>query len=131
MQSEVVPVKKQEVATQETTRPGRVYLPNVDIAETADALWLWADVPGVDEKSIDVRLENGVLTVEGRVSVGEYANLRPLYTEYNVGHWQRSFRVGEAIDLDRIRAKVTDGVLEIELPKAAAARARRIEVRAS
>jgi HSP20 family molecular chaperone IbpA len=131
MQSEVVPVKKQEVSTQETTRPGRVYAPSVDIAETADALWLWADVPGVDEKSIDVRLENGVLTVEGRVGVGEYADLRPLYTEYNVGNWQRSFRVGEAIDLDRIRAKVTDGVLEIELPKAAAARARRIEVRAS
>ncbi len=131
MQTEVVPVKKQEVSKQETTRPGRVYMPSVDIAETAEALWLWADVPGVDEKSVDVRLDNGVLTLEGRVDVGDYADLAPLYTEYNVGNWQRSFRVGETVDLDRIRARVTDGVLEIELPKAAAARARRIEVRAS
>ncbi len=131
MQHEVVPGKKQEVAAQEATRPGRSYVPSVDIAETADALWLWADVPGADEKSVEVRLENGVLSVEAVVAVGEYAELRPLYTEYNVGNWQRSFRVGEAIDLDRIRARVTDGVLEIELPKAAAARARRIEVRAS
>src|SRR5262245_43440791 len=70
MSKEVVPVKKQEVSKQEMTRPGRAYLPNVDIAETEDSLWLWADMPGVDDKSIDVNLEKGVLTVEGRVQVG-------------------------------------------------------------
>jgi HSP20 family molecular chaperone IbpA len=128
MANEVVAQAKQESAAQEQTRPGRTFVPNVDIRETADALWLWADVPGVDEKSIDVRLENGRLSLEGRVSAADYENLSPVYTEYNVGDFVRSFRISDAIDAERVRAKVTDGVLELELPKAASARPRRIPV---
>jgi HSP20 family molecular chaperone IbpA len=128
MAGEVVAQAKQESSVQEQTRPGRTFVPNVDIRETADALFVWADMPGVDESSIDVRLENGRLSIEGRVSAADYAELAPVYTEYNVGNFVRSFRIGDAIDTDRVRAKMTDGVLELELPKAASARPRRIPV---
>ena len=108
--------------------PGRTYTPSVDISESEESLWLWADVPGVDENSIDVQLENNQLTIEGRVSLDEYPDLTPVYTEYQVGNFVRSFRVSESIDMDRIKAIVRNGVLELELPKAEQARPRRIAV---
>jgi HSP20 family molecular chaperone IbpA len=88
-------------------------------------------MPGVDEKSVDVRLEDDVLSIEGRVSLEEYQNLTPVYTEYNVGNYSRSFRLSDRFELARIRARVSNGVLELELPKAAEARPRRIPVTGS
>jgi HSP20 family protein len=123
--------EKQELKGQEATRPGRVYQPDVDVAENQDKLLLWADVPGVDEKSIAVTLDDGELTIEGRVAVDDYANLQPLYTEYNIGDYVRRFRVSTDIDVDRIEARVVNGVLEIELPKAERVKARKIEVKAA
>jgi len=119
---------KQEVTGGEQTRPGRTYLPDVDICETAESLWLWADMPGVDEQSIDVKLADGVLSIEGRVSVKDYENLSPVYAEYNLGNYARRFTLSEDIDTQRIKARMTNGVLELELPKAERAKPRRIAV---
>jgi HSP20 family protein len=112
----------------EPTRPGRTYLPNVDIRETQDALWLWADMPGVDEKGVDVHLDGGMLHLTGQVAVDEYEALTPLYTEYNIGNFVRSFRINEEVDLDHIEAKLSHGVLQLRLPKAESARPRRVPV---
>ncbi len=121
--------KQVEKATvEEPTRPGRSYRPAVDIVETDEGLWLWADMPGVDESSIDVELADNVLTIHGRVATDEYANLRPVYTEYNVGNYEARFRLSNAIDEKRIAAKLKDGVLELELPKSEAAKPRRIQI---
>ena len=128
MADEVAVQEKKESAVAEATLPGRTYTPSVDISESEESLWLWADVPGVDENSIDVQLENNQLTIEGRVSLDEYPDLTPVYTEYQVGNFVRSFRVSESIDMDRIKAIVRNGVLELELPKADQARPRRIAV---
>jgi len=119
---------KQELTNQETTRPGRTYLPDVDICETPEGLWLWADMPGVDDKSINVNLADGVLTIEGQVAVKDYENLAPVYTEYNVGNYARRFTVSSEIDTDRIVARVTNGVLELEMPKTERAKPRRISI---
>ncbi|MBI1816926.1 MAG: Hsp20/alpha crystallin family protein [Deltaproteobacteria bacterium] len=118
---------KQETAREEHTRAGRTYLPDVDIYETTDALWLWADMPGV-ESAIDVHLADGMLSISGRVSVKEYAELAPVYTEYNVGNYVRRFTVSDAIDSDQITAKLNNGVLELKLPKAERVKPRRIAV---
>jgi len=124
-------IKEENKPTNEPTRPGRTYVPSVDIHETEESLWLWADVPGVDEKSIDVRLEDGKLHIEGRVAVDAYQTLRPLYTEYNVGDFVRTFRLDNEIDTERISAKLANGVLQLELPKVRRALPRRVEVSAS
>ncbi len=113
---------------QEDTRPVRTFVPNVDIRETEDALWLWADVPGAAEDSIDVRLDNGQLSIRGKVSVEAYKELLPVYTEYNVGEFVRSFRVGDEVDVEQIEARVSNGVLELRLPKQARARSRQIPI---
>jgi HSP20 family protein len=119
---------KQEVNREESTRPGRTYQPDVDIYETRGALWLWADMPGVDEKQINVHLEDGVLTLEGTVSLEDYKDLSPTYTEYNVGNYLRRFSISSDIDTNAIKARVTNGVLELELPKSERAKPRRISV---
>jgi len=131
MEQEVATQEKKEVASNEQTRPGRIYIPNVDIYETPESLWLWADMPGVDEQSIEINVANGVLSIEGRVSLKDYENLTPVYTEYNVGNYMRRFTLSNEIDTDRIKARVTNGVLELELPKAERAKPRRISISAS
>ena len=125
---------KQEVQNQEQgreqTRPGRYFLPDVDIYESEDGLRLWADMPGVDEKDVEVTLKDGMLTIEGLVSLDTYRDLSPIYTEYNVGNYHRQFVVNEEIEASRIEARIRNGVLEVTLPKAEAAKPRRIEVKA-
>jgi HSP20 family molecular chaperone IbpA len=87
-------------------------------------------VPGVDEKSLQVSLEDGLLSISGAVSLAPYEKLRPVYTEYEVGNFEQSFRVSSRIDGARIQARLTDGVLELHLPKVAEAKPRQIEIRA-
>jgi HSP20 family molecular chaperone IbpA len=130
-EKELIPKGKQELEGEEQTRPGRTYVPDVDICETPDSLWLWADMPGVDEKAVEVNLADGVLSIGGWVSLKEYENLTPVYTEYNIGNYLRRFTVSEDIDVDNIKARMTDGVLEIELPKSARAKLRRIQIATS
>jgi HSP20 family protein len=122
---------KQELKQDERTRPGRTYVPDVDIYETADSLWLWADMPGVDEHSLEINVADGVLSIAGQVSLQDYDNLAPVYTEYNIGNYARRFTLSNEIDLERIKARMTNGVLELELPKAERAKPRRITISAS
>jgi HSP20 family protein len=128
---ELTPREKQELTRDEQTRPGRTYVPDVDIYETADSLWLWADMPGVDEHSLELNVADGVLAIQGRVALQDYDNLAPVYTEYNVGNYARRFTLSNEIDAEHIKARMTNGVLELELPKTERAKPRRIAVAAS
>jgi HSP20 family protein len=123
--------EKQELKSNEQTRPGRSYVPDVDIYETPNSLWLRADMPGVDEQSIEINVADGVLSIEGRVSLQDYENLTPVYTEYNVGNYLRRFTLSNDIDTEHIKARMTNGVLELELPKAERAKPRRIAISAA
>ena len=121
--------QKKELATkEEKTVPTRYYVPPTDIYETADALTLVMEMPAVDKKDLTVTLENNVLRVEGRIDFSKYEGLEPLYTEYNIGHYARSFTLGSAIDQDKIGAQLEDGVLTLTLHKAEAAKPRRIAI---
>ena len=127
-EQELTTQQKQEVQTEEHTRPGRTYVPHVDIFETDNALWLRADMPGVQENSIEINVEKNVLSIEGRVALGDYQGQTPVYTEYKVGNYQRRFSLSSAIASDKIHARLTDGVLELELPKAESTKPRRIAI---
>ena len=86
------------------------------------------EIPGVERKDLDIRLENDVLRIEGRIESTKYAGLEPLYTEYNVGHFRRSFSLSSKIDQEQIGAQVEDGVLTITLKKTKEATPRRIPI---
>lgn len=126
---EVAPREKRELATsEERTEAGKFFSPYTDIHETERAVVVSMEVPGVDKGSIDIRLDKGVLTVKGTVDGAKYESLRPIYSEYNVGNFVRTFTVSTKIDSGAISATVADGVLTINLPKAAQAVAKRISV---
>jgi HSP20 family protein len=121
--------QKREVdKAQEPTTPMRAFLPTTDIFENNDALTVVLEMPGVDKSNIDVDIENGVLTVEGRINFDKYKGMQPIYSEYNVGPYRRSFRISNRVDQDKIKAEMRDGVITLVLPKAEEAKPRRIEV---
>jgi HSP20 family molecular chaperone IbpA len=121
--------EKREVASkEEKTVPGRFYVPATDVYETEEALTVVLEMPGVDRKDIEVGLENDVLRVQGRIDFGKYEGMEPVYTEYNVGHYARSFSLSDKVDQEKISAQLEDGVLTLTLPKHAAARPRRITI---
>ena len=114
---------------QEPTMPMRAFLPTTDIFENDDALTVVLEMPGVDRDHINVSVENGVLTVEGRINFDNYKRMQPLYSEYNVGPFRRSFQISSRVDQARINAEMRDGVITLVLPKAEQTKPRRIEVR--
>jgi HSP20 family molecular chaperone IbpA len=113
---------------QEQTVPTRTYVPTADIFETEAALTVSLEMPGVDKGAVDVNVEDGVLTVEGRLDFSKYEGMQPLYTEYNVGNYRRSFSLSNKIDQSRISAEMSDGVLTLVLPKAEEAKPRRVAI---
>jgi HSP20 family protein len=121
--------EKQEVE-REQTRPGIVFRPDVDIVEHAAEFLVTADLPGVDEQHVDVRLENNVLSIRADLAIEPEPEWQPIYHEYRVGSYYREFALSDQIDVNGIKASMKDGVLELHLPKAEAHRPRTIEVRA-
>ena len=121
----------QEKPVGERTRTGRTYRPNVDIVEREHELVVLADMPGASPDSIDIRFENGTLTISGKVEPRQAEDTRYLLSEYGVGDFLRSFAVSEIVDAQKISAEFSDGVLVLHLPKVEAAKPRKIPVKAS
>ena len=121
--------QKREVdKDRESTIPTRTYMPTADIFETEDALTVVLEMPGVSKDNVDVSVESGVLTIEGRIDFQKYEGLQPVYGEYNVGPYRRGFRISSQIDQNKIAAEMRDGVITLTLPKAEEAKPRRITV---
>jgi HSP20 family molecular chaperone IbpA len=115
------------VKTQEELRaPDRYMTPPVDIFETPEGLVVVADLPGVRQSGLDVRVEDDTLTIHGRPDVSTQGT--ELYREYALGDFFRQFELTETVDQDGIRANLQHGVLTLSLPKVAKARPRRIAV---
>ena len=121
--------EKQELEG-EGTRPGPVFRPDVDILEDEDRFVIYADLPGVDEASIDVRLERGTLTLDARLAILPDGNWSPLHTEYRFGSYHREFRISDDIDRGGVSARMQGGVLELVLPKSEERQPRSIPVQA-
>lgn len=115
----------------ERTKARKVYVPRVDIYETKDAVVLIANMPGVDEKSVDVTLEKDVLTISGFVDPLNFTGYSVAYAEYDTGDYQRAFTISNEVDRNRIEAKVKNGVLRVILHKAEQVKARKIAIKAA
>ncbi len=113
----------------ERTRNRRVYVPKVDIVETGESMVIYADIPGADEKSVEVTLEKNVLTITGKVANQDFQGRSLSYSEYDVGDYERAFTISDEVDRDRIEAVVKNGVLKLILYRAPVAEAKRITVR--
>ncbi len=121
--------KKRELGNKdETTIPARIFVPLADVYEADNDLRVILEMPGVEKNNVDIRVEDGVLSVEGRLDLAKYQGLQPLYTEYNIGHYSRSFRLSSKIDQNKIAAEMKDGVLSLKLPKVEEAKPRTIRI---
>lgn len=126
-------VVKQELVGEEgieRTRSQRVYVPRTGIYELEDTILVVANMPGVDEDSVDITLEKNLLTIKGYVEDHAPEGYSLSYAEYAVGDYERSFTLSDEIDREKIVAEVKDGVLRLHLPKAEPAMAKKITVKA-
>jgi len=118
---------QQGAVTREETRNRERYItPAVDIYETPDGLTVLADLPGVNQDNLDVRVDNNVLTIRGMSH--HIATSDPVYREYELVNFFRQFELGEKIDQSNISAELKHGVLTVQLPKAPEAKPRKITV---
>ena len=122
--------KNKVTASAEQTRPGLVFSPAVDIFETDREITLLADMPGVDADGVNIDLQNGVLTLSGDPKPWEGPDESDVLVEFEIGRYSRQFSLSDAIDQEKINAKLEDGVLRLTLPKAVKAVPRQITVTA-
>jgi HSP20 family protein len=110
-------------------RTGRPWSPAVDIYETENELVLKADVPDVDQKDIDVRVENQTLTIEGNRQFEKEESGKGYHRiERAYGHFTRSFAIPQQFDTEKIGATYKNGVLSVSLPKKEAAKPRQVKI---
>lgn len=124
-------VEKEEVALEggtERTRNRRAFIPRADIYETDNHIVVVVDVPGAKEEGIDITLEKGILTIRADVEPEDPAGYTLSFAEYEVGDYQRSFKLTDEVDQDKIEATYKEGVLHLYLPKSDRARTRKIAI---
>jgi HSP20 family molecular chaperone IbpA len=106
----------------------RTYVPTTDIYEKEDAILVRCDVPGVTQEQIDIHLDHQELEITATQKMEHPEGYELLIGEYDTGVFRRKFSIPQLIDRDNIRARLHNGVLDIELPKAEQAKPRRIEI---
>ncbi len=121
---EAVPTEEQE-----RTRSRRCFVPKADIYDTDQEIIVLADIPGANNKTVDVTLEKNVLTINAFVEPVLTNGFDLAYAEYDEGDYQRSFRLSNEIAQDKIEAAVSEGVLRLRLPKSQGAATRKIAVK--
>jgi len=124
VQGEAGPARREETRAQE-----RYITPPVDIFETKDGLTVVADLPGVEQKALDVRVADGILTIQGKTA--HVAPGTPIEREFELLNFYRQFELPEEIDSDKIAAELKHGVLALRLPKKEKAKPRKVEVSVS
>jgi HSP20 family molecular chaperone IbpA len=118
----------EEMQKTETPEMEAIYAPEVDITENNDCIRLVADMPGIDQKSVDVTVENNVLTIEGRGQVDPPEGYELVGREYGVGKYRRDFTLPDAVAADKIKARVRHGVVEVTIPKREELKTRKIAI---
>lgn len=124
-----VKAKTEAPAKAERVRPGRVFLPAVDIFETPEAITVLADMPGVMGDKVTLDIKDNHLIITGEVSTPLGPGETMAVQEYYTGDYQREFHLGAIIDQGRIEATMKDGVLRLKLDKVEKAKPRKIEVK--
>jgi len=126
-------IEKREVAETgaERTRDRVAFVPRADIYETEDEIVVVADMPGVDQDTVDITLENNVLSINGYVETTQPEGYSLAHAEYREGDYQRAFTLSDQIDRERIEATIKNGVLRLCLPKITEARIRKIAIKGS
>lgn len=118
-------------ATPEAASEAPTFTPPTDIFDTKDAVVMLLEMPGADPDSLDVTLDNDVLTISARSTPTVPQGYTLVHAEYRDGNYERAFRLSDQIDSENIDAVFKDGVLRLRLPKAGPSPAKKIAVKAA
>ena len=117
------------------TTDTRVWVPAIDVVEKQDAYLLYAELPGVDASAVEISFEQNVLTLKGTkpssIETAKDGEVRVYAAERITGSFERSVRLPEFVDSDKIQAEFINGLLKVTVPKARAAQLRKIEIKTS
>jgi len=114
--------------TREETRSDEKYIkPAVNIVESEEGLTLTADIPGASRDTLDINMEKGILTISAPVTWNTLGNAG--YKEFELASYYRQFSIPEILDQEKTTADLTNGVLTLRVPKAEAAKPRKIEIK--
>jgi HSP20 family molecular chaperone IbpA len=130
-ETKAMEVQEQEMVPESDTermRDRTCFVPRADVYETEENVFVVVDMPGVGEDSIDITLENNILTINGNSTLDTPEGYSLAFAEYEPGDYERSFRLTDRINREGIQATYKDGVLRLVLPKAEEAKVRKISV---
>jgi HSP20 family protein len=113
----------------ETGREEAALLPPVDVFEDADAITLYADLPGVPKDKLSLRVEADTLTIEGEISLATQKEMEATHAEVQLPRYRRAFTLGAELNSDRVEAEFRQGVLRLRIPKAEHAKPRKVEIK--
>jgi HSP20 family molecular chaperone IbpA len=120
---------EKSLQSREDTRSSEKYIkPAVNIIETAEGLMLTADIPGAAKETLDINVEKGILTISAPASRSMPGT--PGYSEFELTTYFRQFSVPESLDQEKAAADFANGILTLKIPKAEAAKPRKIEIKA-
>lgn len=105
-------------------------VPEVDIYEDAEGIYVQADMPGVSRDRLVIQVNRDALTIEGEAKIDMPEGMEPMSADVRSTRYRRSFVLSKELDADKIDAKLKDGVLSVHIPKRAEAKPRKIEVNA-
>ncbi len=122
--------EEKNIQARETTRDSERYItPAVDIIETATGLILIADLPGATKETLNVTVEQGILTINAPTSYR--AQGQPIYSEFELAHYYRQFTIPESLNHEKAKAELVNGLLTLRVPVAEAAKPRKIDIKAA
>ena len=123
---------RQDVSRPDTARRDtQAMTPRVDVLEDDTGITVFADMPGVSKDSLEIKVENDALSIEGAVSAATPQAMEATYAEVRIPRYRRSFTLSRELDPGRIEAQLKDGVLRLRIPKHEQARPQRISVKVS
>jgi len=120
---------KRDEVLRKDERPERYIRPRTSIQENSDSVVLVMDLPGVSKDNLDIQFNRGELTIIGHRESWDRNKMKPCYCERTDGSYRRVFSLDNTLDPGKIDAKLTQGVLELVIPKVEAAKPRKIEIK--
>ena len=112
----------------EAAREEAALLPSVDVIEDTDGLTLFADLPGVPRDKLSLQVESDTLTIEGEIALDLPEGVEATHAEVNRARYRRVFTLSKELDVDKVGAEFSQGVLKLRIPKAEHAQPRKVEI---
>jgi HSP20 family protein len=112
------------------TRSYDFAIPPADIIEDDNAFTIELEMPGIEKSDVDINVEDDVLTVETHKDFSDKENVKCMSQEFVLENFKRSFTLNHSVDVDKINAKMENGILKLDLPKSEKLKPRKINVEA-